>query len=331
MKKIKFSLALCLGALMIVLGACGQKETNKGEKLTVMLDWYPNAVHSFIYDAQEKGYFKEAGLDVHIEMPSDTNDPLRLAAAGKVDVAINYQSQLIMSQDEGIPVKGIASIVQQPLSELMFKTDSGIHSPKDLEGKTVGMGTSEVPQALVRALVQADGGNPDKVKFIDVGYDLVPALATDRVDALMGAYINHEKLLLEKEGYPITSLPRADYGLPAEMEMLFVSGNQTIAKKGDALHKFIQAVQKGQQDVVNNPEAGLKILLDHQNKDDALNPAIEKQSLAILLPLMGDATHPFGSQDAEQYQQLIDWMHQMGIIKQQLKADDVFVDLGGKK
>ena len=330
--KVKVRRLFRLFLFVFLLSACGQTQDGKGkDKLTLMLDWYPNAVHSFIYVAQEKGYFDEAGLDVEIEMPSDANDPLRLAAAGKVDVAINYQSQLIMSQDEGVPVKGIASIVQQPLSELMVKNDASIQSPKDLEGKTVGVGTSMVPQALVQALVKADGGNPDKVNFIDVGYDLVPALATDRVDALMGAYINHEKLLLEDEGYDIKTLPRADYGLPSEMEMLFVSGDQTIAKKRDLLQRFIDAVQKGQQAVVQDPKAGLKTLLEQQNKDNALNPEIEKRSLALLLPLMGDEQTPFGSQKEAQYQALIDWMYQAGIIQQNMAAKDVYIDLGGQK
>ncbi len=330
MKKSRIRIILAM-MIILLIGVAGCSDTNESEgqkeELTLMLDWYPNAVHSFLYVAQEKGYFEEEGLDVTIEMPSDVNDPLRLAAAGRIDLAINYQNQLIMSQEEGIPIKGIASIVQKPLGELMFKQEAGIAAPKDLEGKSIGLGTSMVPQAIVRAMIEQDGGNPDAVEFIDVGYDLVPALATDRVDALMGAYINHELLLLEKEGYPIATIPREEYGIPAAMELIFVAGDETISEKPETLKKFLRAVKKGQEDVVANPEDGLQILLDHQNQDSALDPEVEQQSLDILLPLMGSDARPFGWQNAEQFQEVIDWMEQAGIITDSFDAETVFVDL----
>jgi putative hydroxymethylpyrimidine transport system substrate-binding protein len=330
MKKSRIRIILAMMIILFIgVAGCSERNESEGQKeeLTLMLDWYPNAVHSFLYVAQEKGYFEEEGLDVTIEMPSDVNDPLRLAAAGKIDLAINYQNQLIMSQEEGIPIKGIASIVQKPLGELMFKQEAGIASPKDLEGKSIGLGTSMVPQAIVRAMIEQDGGNPDAVEFIDVGYDLVPALATDRVDALMGAYINHELLLLEKEGYPIATIPREEYGIPAAMELIFVAGDETISEKPETLKKFLRAVKKGQEDVVANPEDGLQILLDHQNQDSALDPEVEQQSLDILLPLMGSDARPFGWQNAEQFQEVIDWMEQAGIITDSFDAETVFVDL----
>ncbi len=330
MKKSRIGIILGMIFILLVgIAGCSQKneQEDKKEELTLMLDWYPNAVHSFLYVAQEKGYFEEEGLDVKIEMPSDVNDPLRLAAAGKIDLAINYQNQLIMSQEEGIPIKGIASIVQKPLGELMFKKETAIQSPKDLEGKAVGLGTSMVPQAIVRAMMEKDGGDPDKVEFIDVGYDLIPALATDRVDALMGAYINHELLLLEKEGYNIQTLSREDFDIPAAMELIFVAGDETIAEKPEALKKFLRAVNKGQEEVVAHPEDSLKILLAHQNEDSALDPEVEQKSLEILLPLMGESEHPFGWQSAEQYQEVIDWMKQANIIKKPFDADTVFIDL----
>ena len=98
-KKWGFIFLLIALSLTTVFLLTGGKTSEKNEKTTLrlMLDWYPNAVHTFIYVAQEKGYFAEEGLDVVIEMPSDVNDPLRLAAAGKVDLAINYQNQLILS------------------------------------------------------------------------------------------------------------------------------------------------------------------------------------------------------------------------------------------
>jgi len=143
----------------------------------------------------------------------------------------------------------------------------------------------------------------------------------------MGAYINHELLLLEKEGYSIHTISREDFGLPAAMELLFVAGNETIAKKPKTLQKFLRAVNKGQEEVVKSPEASLQILLEHQNEDSALDVEVETKSLEILLPLMGGKEHPFGWQSAVQYQEVIDWMQEVGIIQTSFDAETVFVDL----
>lgn len=95
-----------------------------------MLDWYPNAVHSFLYAAEAEGYFAEEGLEVEIQMPADTNDALKLVAAGKVDLALSYQPQVLMARGEQIPVKSIAALVRHPLNHLMVAADSGITRPE---------------------------------------------------------------------------------------------------------------------------------------------------------------------------------------------------------
>lgn len=195
------NIVILLTFIIVAAGCNGKaqpKEENekKLDNISIMLDWYPNAVHSAFYVAQEKGYFKEEGLNVKIEMPADTNDPLKLAATGKVDLAISYQNQTILSKSEGIPIISVAALVRHSLDELMMKKSSGIHSPKDLEGKNVGYSSSELSEAIIKTMVEADGGDFSKVKMTDVGWDLIPSVATDRVDAIIGGYINHEFVLL---------------------------------------------------------------------------------------------------------------------------------------
>ena len=194
------NIAIVLFLIVFLTGCNGnnQASTENGKKLdniSIMLDWYPNAVHSAIYVAKEKGYFKDEGLNVKIEMPADTNDPLKLAATGKVDLAISYQNQAILSKSEGIPIVSIASLVRHPLDRLMMKKSSGIDSPKDLEGKNVGYSSSELSEATLKSMVEADGGDFSKVKMTDVGWDLISSVATNHVDAIIGGYINHEYVL----------------------------------------------------------------------------------------------------------------------------------------
>lgn len=333
----KWMSRMLLVVVAVVLAGCtgtnqkgNESEKKKTEDVSIMLDWYPNAVHSAIYVAQEKGYFKDEGLNVKIEMPADTNDPLKLAAIGKVDLALSYQTQVAMSRAEGIPVVSVAALVRHPLDTVMFKKETGIKTPKDLEGKNVGYPSTIISEALVKTMVKNDGGDFNKVKMTDVGWDLMPSIATDKVDAIIGGYINHEYVLLKKEGYNMEAMKLTDYGVPDNYELVLVAGEKTVAKKKDSIEKFWKAVAKGQEDVKKNPEKGLKVLLDHENDSFPLDKKVETESLATLLPLMEDEGVPFGYQDEEKWKDVVEWLYKTGVIKDKINPNDAFENIVSK-
>ncbi|WP_332650540.1 ABC transporter substrate-binding protein [Lysinibacillus sp. 54212] len=319
MKNWKITVVFLLLAVMLVGCSDEKKSSEKGEaeleKITIMLDWYPNAVHSALYVAKEKGYFEEQGLDVEIQMPADTNDPLKLAATGKVDLAISYQSQVVQSRAEGIPVVSVAAYVRHSLDSIMMKKEAGIDSPKDLEGKSVGYPSTIITEAVIKTMVEHDGGDFSKVKMTDVGWDLIPAVATDKVDAIGGGYINHELVLLNKEGYEMEAFKLDDYGVPDNYELVIVTGEDTLDKKKASIENFWKAVTKGQEFVKENPEEGLQILLANENGDSALDKEVETESLKILLPLMEDEGVPFGHQEEESWKKVADWLYEAGVIE----------------
>lgn len=331
----KWMYGFLVAMLVMAMAGCSEKEKDASndkdlEEISILLDWYPNAVHSAIYAAKEKGYFKEQGLDVKIEMPADTNDPLRLAATGKVDLAISYQNQAILSRAEGIPVVSVAAYVRHSLDSIMVKKESGITSPKDLEGKNVGYPSTVITEAVVQTMVEQDGGDFSKVKMTDVGWDLIPAIATDKVDAIGGGYINHEYVLLNKEGHDMDYFKLSDYGVPDNYELVIVTGEDMFKEKKASIKKFWSAVTKGQEFVKENPEEGLQILLDNENKDSALDPEVEKESLDVLLPLMEEDGLPFGYQEEERWQQVADWLYQAGVIKEKVDPNDVVKNIVSK-
>jgi len=294
-------------------------------KLSIMLDWYPNAVHSFLYVAEEKGIFAAHGLDVDIQMPSDTNDALKLAAAGKVDLALSYQPQILMARGEGVPVKAIAAIVRHPLNHLMALADSGITRPKELEGKNVGFSSIPLYEAMVQTMVQADGGDPAKVKLTDVGFSLIPALAAKQTDAIMGGFINHEKLLLEKEGHPVTAMDPARYGVPDYSELVLAASDDSVKTKQAALQEFLAAIREAQDQVTKDPDGALTLLLKHEDKTSPLDKEIEAKSLQILLPLMTEPGVPFGRQTAASWNDVRSWLLANKLIPDSIKAEDAYV------
>lgn len=332
---MKKGLVILVSFMLLLLGACsnGGTGTNntadssgKLQKVTIMLDWYPNAVHSFLYTAQEKGYFQQQGLDVNIQMPADTNDPLKLVAAGKIDMAFSYQPEVLMARDENIPVKSFAAIVRHPLNQLMVPADSSIKSPKDLVGKTVGYPSDDLDQDIIHTMVKTDGGDPNKVKMVDVGWDLIPAMATKRTDGLIGGYINHEKLLLDKEGHPMRTFNPADYGVPDHYELVLVGNDQELKAKPELFKKFMTAIREGQKYVAAHPAEGLSILLNHEDKSSPLQKDIETKSLQILLPLMDAKDKPFGYQDPATWDKVAQWLKDSKVIKPGTKASDAFIN-----
>lgn len=323
---------ICLSLFLVMVTGCSSqqdasKTKNGKQKVSIMLDWYPNAVHSAIYTAKEKGYFSKEGLDVDIQMPAETNDPLKLVAAGKVDLAISYQPQVIVSRADGIPVVSLAALVRHPLDYLMVPKNSSIRRPKDLEGKNIGYSSIDIEQAILNTMIQTDGGNPKKVKMTDVGFDLIPAISSHKVDGIIGGYINHERILLEKEGHPVRAFNPAQYGVPDYYELVLVASEKGLHEKKNVFKKFWKAVAKGQSDVTKNPEAGLKILLDHENDTFPLDPKVETKSLNILLPLMNSQNKPFGYQDERVWENVNHWLYKNGVIKEKIDVKKAFYNI----
>ncbi|MGG3470565.1 ABC transporter substrate-binding protein [Neobacillus pocheonensis] len=330
MKKV---FLIMISLLLLVLSACGKSESEKAtstsgklQKVSLMLDWYPNAVHSFLFAAKEKGYFEEQGLDVDIQMPADTNDPLKLVAADKIDMAISYQPQVLVARGEDIPVQSFAAIVRHPLNQLMVPTDSSVKSPKDLAGKTIGYPSIPLDEAIVQTMVKADGGDAQKIKMVDVGWDLIPAMATKKTNALIGGYINHEKLLLDKEGHPMRTLNPADFGVPDYYELVMVGSEKELKAKPEVFKKFMAAITKGQKYVAQHPEEGLSVLMKHEDKSSPLEKDVETKSLEILLPLMDAKDNPFGYQDPKTWNSVAQWLKENKVINDKVEADNAFIN-----
>ncbi|MDQ0197911.1 ABC transporter substrate-binding protein [Neobacillus ginsengisoli] len=336
---MKKGFVVVISLFLLLLSACsaGNKDNQAGtkkdsgsntktEKVSLMLDWYPNAVHSLLYVAQEKGYFKEQGLDVDIKMPADTNDPLKLVAANQVDMAISYQPEVLVARGENIPVQSFAALVRHPLNQLMVPANGSIKSPKDLAGKTIGYPSIPLDEAIVQTMVKSDGGDPQKIKMVDVGWDLIPAMATKKTDALIGGYINHEKLLLEKEGHPMRALNPKEFGVPDYYELVLVGSEKELKAKPEVFKKFMAAITKGQQYVQQNPEEGLSILMKHEDKSSPLDKNVETKSLQILLPLMDAKDKAFGYQDPQTWTNVAKWLEDNKVVKTTINAKDAFVN-----
>ena len=340
MKK-RFLALLAAGTLLLTgCGAQGAANSN-GEgggdggaednlhHLTVVLDWYPNALHAFLYEAQEKGYFAEQGLDVDIQSPAGVNDAMSMVAAGKADIGLYYQQDVIQARaEQNVPIKSIGAVVQGPLNIVLSLKDKNITSPKDLEGKTVGYAGTELSEALIRSIMKNSGADPDSVKLVDVGFDLMSSMTTGNVDATIGCLVNHEVPQLEKEGFEVNYFFPDDFGVPKYYEGIFLASDEMIDNEPDVLAGFLTACSKGFEDFKNSTDEVLQVLLDNQDEANfALDPDVEKKSCETLLPLMETADAKFLSQTEACWQENIDWMYDEGLISAKPEVSDVMATI----
>jgi len=317
----KFAALIATAAL--VLTACTQTKPQEARPVSLILDWYPNAAHAFILAAQEQGYFKEAGLDLTIKMPAENpTDGIKLVGAGKESFAIYYQPDVLLARGEGIPVVSAAAIVRKPLNGIMVAADSGIKTPKDLEGKQVGYPGIPLNVPMVKTMVKTAGGDPARVTMLDVSWDLIPAIQTKRVPAIAGGFVNHEKPILEKEGTAITYFSPADWGVPNYYELVLITGEKTPAETTAA---FKSAMAKGHEWVKAHKADAVKLLIDKQSKDFPLDVAVETRALETLLPLMDEPGVAFGAQMSEDWEKVAAWMVAQGVLKSDVKPADAFI------
>lgn len=323
--------ALLTGAAMLLTGCNSNANTavQNLEEITVVLDWYPNALHSFLYQADKQGYFKDEGIKINIQSPSDSNDALTMVAAEKADIGIYYQQDVIQARaEQNVPVKCIGAIIQSPLNVVLSLEEKNITQPSDLIGKTVGYPGNQLSEALIKSIMKNAGANPNDVELINVGFDLMASMTTNKVDATIGCYVNHEVPQMEKEGFNVNYFFPHDFGVPQYYDSIFVSNDKMINEKPDVLKGFLNACKKGFEDFKNSPDTVLQTLLDNQNEENfPLDEEVEKKSAQTLLPLMETENSKFLTQTEECWQNNIDWLYNEGIISKKIEVSDVMINL----
>ena len=324
MKRIFSMILICC---LLLTGACLADESLR--ELDVVLDWYPNALHAFMYVAIEKGYYAEEGLQVNIRFPSNANDAISLVAAGRADVGLYYQQDVIQARaNQAVPVKSIAAVVQAPLNIVLSLAEKNITSPSDLVGKTIGYAGTELSEALIRSIMEAAGADYSDVTMIDVGFDLMSSMTTGNVDATIGCLVNHEVPQMEEEGFSVNWFDLDDYGVPTYYEGVFLANDKMIEAEPEVLAAFLRASAKGFADMKADPEEALSILLANQSAENfPLSETVERKSMQVLLPLMETDDAAFLSQSDACWQENIDWMRDQGLIDGEVSVDEVRVNL----
>jgi putative hydroxymethylpyrimidine transport system substrate-binding protein len=246
---------LPLLAVALTLAACGGDRGAAGERpLTVALDFTPNAVHAPIYAAVRVRADRERGVRIRVRPPGSAPDSLKLLAAGKADLAVLDVHDLGLARERDADLVGVAALVQRPLGALIARP--GIERPRDLEGRRVGVSGLPSDPAFVRAIVEHDGGDADRVRELTIGFAAVPSLIEARVDAVP-AFWNAEGVVLRERGVRIREFRVEDYGAPPYPEVLLVTSRRTLESRREAIEAALAAIGEGIAAVGADPEAAV--------------------------------------------------------------------------
>jgi putative hydroxymethylpyrimidine transport system substrate-binding protein len=302
-----------LAIIGLVLAGCGEKKdaitapASHAQNVTLMLDWFPNADHVGIYQALAEGDFTQAGLNVHVQVPSDPSSPLRLLAAGKVQFAVSYEPELMLARDQDQPLVSVAAIVQTPLTSIVSIGAKHITTPAQLRGKRVGDAGIAYQHAYLTTILEHAGVPLSSVKEINVGDNLVPAMLSGRVDATLGAYWNYEAIQLAMLGKHPNVIKMNEVGVPNYDELVVVTSASMLTNHLDVVRRFVQALGRGYESVRRDPQTAVANLV-------RANPGLDKKfqtaSVRATLPAFfpPDPSKPWGYQDPSQWTQYGQWM-----------------------
>ncbi|MBD7908612.1 ABC transporter substrate-binding protein [Sporosarcina gallistercoris] len=314
-----------------LLSACGtdkQPSTESGDesvtaqKVHFALDWTPNTNHTGLYVAQQKGYFKDEGLDVEIMLPGEAGAD-QLVASGKAEFGIGAQEALTEARAGGIPIVSIAAIIQHNTSGFASLKEKGIESPKDFEGKNYGGWGAPVERAVVKSLMEKDQADISKVNFINMGSsDFFTAIQRD-ID-LAWVYYGWTGIEAEQRGMDLNMQYLKDYSDKLDYYTPVITTNEKlIAKDPEKVKAFVAAVSKGYQFAIDHPEEAADILIEAVPD---LDPELVKKSQLWLSPKYQDDAPRFGEQQLETWEAYAEWMDENGLLEGEFNAKEAFTN-----
>jgi putative hydroxymethylpyrimidine transport system substrate-binding protein len=240
------------------------------ERVTLMLDWYKNPNHAPILLAQARGDYAKAGLSVEIQEPADPNDPPKLAAAGRVDLAIGYQPQAMMLIDKGVPVARVSALVPTPLNSVMVLAEGPVRTLADLKGRKTGYSVSGFEDALLGAMLASARLKETDVQLINVNFSLAPSLLSGQTDAVIGAFRNYETHQIVLKGKAVRTFPVEAFGVPPYEELVFLAAKPNA--KSAKLRRFAEATAAAAASIKADPKAAWAELIAADPKfDNELN------------------------------------------------------------
>jgi putative hydroxymethylpyrimidine transport system substrate-binding protein len=325
----KFSLLALALVSAVVFAGCSTKSEDVPEPvrdpLSVALDWYPNPDHAGIFMAEDLGYFEDAGLDVSLDAPTDPSLPVKLVAAGKADLAITYEPEILLAREKGLDVVAVSNLIDRPLTSMIWLKKSRIKGVADLKGKTVSTAGIPYQQAYLRTILERAGLSESDVRQVSVGQGLLPSILSGKAQATLGPFWNIEGVDLKLSGKKPVINPVDRLGVPTYSEMVIVANASRIEEDPEAIRLFLRALERGTAEAVRRPNAATQAVLA---ANQALDPKTTRAQVRVTLPLLADRqpNRPFGYMDTARWQTFINWAADNEVLGSPQRAVDALTN-----
>lgn len=293
--------------LFLFLGWGGIRPAAALDEMRVVLDWFINPDHAGLIVAKEKGFFEQKGLSVQFQVPSNPNDPPKLVAAGKADMAVSYQPQHHLHVDRGLPLVRVATLVATPLNCLVVLADGNVKGIGDLKGKRIGYSIGGFETVLLKTMLARHGLSLSDVTLVNVNFSLSPSLIAGTTDAVIGAFRNFELNQMEIEKRPGRAFFVEDHGIPPYDELILVAHRNRL--EDPRMRGFVDALEAGTRFLINHPGKSWELFLNNRKElDDELNRRAWKDTLSRF------ALRP-GALDRRRYTRFAAFAEKNGLIQ----------------
>ena len=330
--RLRRSLGVAALLLLVAVGCSGGDDGGAAgasgdgrEQVTVVLEWSPNTNHSGVYLAQSEGWYADAGLDVEVVAPGDAGS-LQVLGAGKADVAFTVQEELVPARAQGVPVVGLAAVIEHNTSSLLSLTEDGITRPRDLAGHTYGGFGGQLETALVEKMVACDGGDPSAVDFADVGEaDYRLGLTRDQYDAVWIFDAWDGIRLGQVEGLDTQTIPFIDHQdcIPDWYTPMLASSEAVIEDRPEVLRTFMDVTARGYREAMADPEAAAAALLDAVPE---LDPDLVARSAEYLSTRYSEDPAAWGQMDRQRWVDFVAFLVDAGLIDEPIDVDAASTD-----
>jgi ABC-type nitrate/sulfonate/bicarbonate transport system substrate-binding protein len=311
-RHVIFLVALLVLAVAALAG-CGADDSGSAPNVdaTLLLDFQPNAVHTGIYTAIERGYDGALGVNLRARVPGSATDAVKLLASGRADLAILDIHDLALAREAGSDLVGVMALVQTPLAAIFAQPPN--RTPRDLEGKRVGVTGLPSDDAVLRSIVAGAGGEPDRVRVTTIGFSAVRSVLTGRVAGATGFW-NVEGVALRARRPDVREFRVEEYGAPAYPELVLTVSRETLQDRASLVRATVAALARGYEEVLSDPENGVSTLVEAV---DGLDREQVQRELDAVSPSFTAGARGFGELHRGRLRAWARWERRFGITQRE--------------
>jgi putative hydroxymethylpyrimidine transport system substrate-binding protein len=306
---------LALLAVVLTATAAGCASTTSSDSrpdqdARLMLDSAPDAIHSGIYLATERGYDDAEGVHLDVEQPDPGLDGVKALASRQVDLALLDIHDLAVADAQGKDLVGVMALVQTPLGAVLTADGSSFRRPRDLEGHRVGVGGGPADRAVLDSIVRGDGGDPAKVRTVTLGARTLPALLSGKVAGATGRWSTDGVALTEKKPHAKQFLVD-DFGAPSYPEVVLAISRETLQTNVPVVRATIRALRRGYESAINDPDSAISALT---GEEPTLDRTLQTDELQAVSPSFTAGADYFGQLQPDVLAKWATWEQKFGVV-----------------